>query len=185
MTAQSTEEAVVDTAAPTQAPETPSSSPDAVLPTKDTQAEAIAAAQAIADAASGLNPSPLSVGGSSPAKKPGNREARQYQRATVAWKARILLSDNRFLDARVVDISEMGCGLECERPFPVGSGLTVLIAVPDLANRAQHHILKFKSMVRFQVLKGGAVRMGLQLMNMDPTHQKMLAEWVMRGNARQ
>jgi hypothetical protein len=181
----STEEAVVETAEVTAAPESPAPGPDAVLPTKDSHAEAIAAAQAIADAASGLNPSPLSVGALSPAKKAAGKDSRQHQRAVVAWRARVLMPNNQFLEARVVDISEMGCGLECDRSFPVGSAITVLIAVPDLVHRAQHHILKFMTIVRFQVLKGGAVRMGVQLLNLDPAHQKMLAEWVARGNVRQ
>jgi hypothetical protein len=147
----------------------------------DAHAEALAAAQALADAASVA--SPMSVGVSAQPKRPAGKDARQHQRANVAWKARILLPKNQFLEARVVDISEMGCGLEVSRSFPIGVNLTMLMAVPDLSNRAQHHILKMVAVVRFQVLKGDMVRMGMQLMNLDPEHRRMFGEWVARGNA--
>jgi hypothetical protein len=147
----------------------------------DAHAQALAAAQALADAASVA--SPMSVGVSAQPKRKVGPDGRQHQRANVAWKARILLPKNQFLEAKVVDISEMGCGLDVSRSFPIGVNLTMLMAVPDLANRAQHHILKMVAVVRFQVLKGDAVRMGMQLMNLDPEHRRMLAEWVARGNA--
>jgi hypothetical protein len=148
----------------------------------DSHAQALAAAQALADAAASGQPSPLSVGGASAAKKPAAKDSREHQRAVVAWRARVLLSPTQFLEARVVDISEAGAGLECDRSFPVGSVITMLMAVPDLVNRAQQHVLKLKAMVRFHVLKSGAVRMGVQLLNLDPEHRKMLVEWVARGN---
>jgi hypothetical protein len=111
-------------------------------------------------------------------KSASQAEKRAHLRAVVVWRGRILQPNNQFLESRVVDVSEAGCGLEADRSFPVGTALNVLIAVPDLANRAQHHILKINATVRFHVMKPNCMRMGVQFNSLAEEHRQLLADWV-------
>jgi hypothetical protein len=122
--------------------------------------------------------------GASPARKATSSGAdrRAHQRATVVWKGRIVLSNQQVMDARVVDVSEAGCGLEAERSFPVSTVLSLMIAVPDLQNRAQLHILKVAATVRFHVMKSSGVRMGVHFGELSDENRKLLADWVDKTN---
>ena len=56
-------------------------------------------------------------------------DARQTPRVNVSWAARVVLNPQSYAEARVVNISADGLGLVCERAFPDGAMLHVLIAL--------------------------------------------------------
>jgi hypothetical protein len=111
-------------------------------------------------------------------------DSRTSQRATVSWRAKIVLAPTQYMDAKVVDISELGMRLECQRAFPVGAVLQLLVAMPDLTNRAKHHILPVAGEVRFNLLKGDATSLGLILVKPSEAFTKSLKEWVERLSKR-
>ena len=105
---------------------------------------------------------------------------RSVPRATVSWRAKVVLAPTQYLDAKVVDISEMGFRLEVNRPFPVGAVLQLLVAVPDLSNRAKHHILPVSGEVKFNLLRGDATSLGMSFHKPSEALLHLVKEWVER-----
>jgi hypothetical protein len=105
-------------------------------------------------------------------------DSRSSPRASVSWRAKIVLAPTQYLDAKVVDISEFGFRLECPRTFPVGSVLQLLVAMPDPNNRAKHLVLPVAGEVKFNLLRGDATSIGLVLHKPTDNFLKPLKEWV-------
>lgn len=108
-------------------------------------------------------------------------DARQGPRANVSWAARVVLNPQSYAEARVVNVSADGLGLVCERAFPDGVLLHVLIALPDPADRSKYHYPDLHTKVMFHVAKGGKFRMGTRFARIDPAMKALIETWVQKG----
>lgn len=108
-------------------------------------------------------------------------DARQAPRVNVSWGARIVLTPETFLEARIVNVSADGLGLVCEKAFQTGTVLHVLIALPDPVNRSHYHYPALHSKVVFQVIKGSKFRIGTRFARLEPAVKAMIETWVQRG----
>lgn len=108
-------------------------------------------------------------------------DARVVPRVNVSWAARVVLNSQSYVDARVVNVSADGLALVCERAFPDGAVLRVLIALPDPLDRSQYHYPDLHTKVMFHVAKGGKFRMGARFAQIDPAMKALIETWVQKG----
>lgn len=108
-------------------------------------------------------------------------DARQGPRANVSWAARVVLTPQSYVEARVVNVSADGLGLVCEKAFPDGVLLHILIALPDPADRSKYHYPDLHTKVMFHVAKGGKFRMGTRFARIDPAMKALIETWVQKG----
>lgn len=109
------------------------------------------------------------------------KDARQSPRVNVSWAARIVLTPQSYLEARIVNVSADGLGLVCERAFPEGALLHVLIAMPDPADRSKYHYPDVHAKVMFHVAKSARFRIGSRFARIDPKFKALIEAWVQRG----
>ncbi|MGQ0598178.1 PilZ domain-containing protein [Aquabacterium sp.] len=108
-------------------------------------------------------------------------DARLGPRANVSWAARVVLNPQSYVEARVVNVSADGLGLVCERAFPDGAMLHILIALPDPLDRSKYHYPDLHTKVMFHVAKGGKFRMGTRFARIDPGMKALIETWVQKG----
>jgi len=108
-------------------------------------------------------------------------DARLGPRANVSWAARVVLNPQSYVEARVVNVSADGLGLVCERAFPDGAMLHILIALPDPLDRSKYHYPDLHTKVMFHVAKGGKFRMGTRFARIDPGMKALIEAWVQKG----
>lgn len=108
-------------------------------------------------------------------------DARQSPRINVSWAARVVLNAQSYLEARIVNVSTDGLGLVCERAFPEGAMLHILIALPDPADRSKYHYPDVHAKVMFHVAKSDKFRIGTRFARIDPPVRALIDAWVQRG----
>lgn len=109
------------------------------------------------------------------------QDARQTPRVNVSWAARVVLGPQHLVEARLINVSIDGLALVCERAFPDGVVLRVLIALPDPVDRGKYHYPDLQAKVMFHVAKASKFRMGLRLAKIDPATTALIETWVKRG----
>ncbi|MBI2732357.1 MAG: PilZ domain-containing protein [Aquabacterium sp.] len=109
------------------------------------------------------------------------QDARQSPRVNVSWAARIVLNPQSYLEARIVNVSAEGLGLVCERAFPDGAMMHILIALPDPADRSKYHYPDVHAKVMFHVVKSTKFRIGTRFARIDPKVKALIDAWVQRG----
>jgi hypothetical protein len=109
---------------------------------------------------------------------PPAADAHHGLRVNVSWAARIVLDPQSYLDARIVNLSADGLCLVCERAFPDGAMLHLLMAMPDPTDRSKYHYPTLRVKVSFHVLKGAKFRIGARFAQIDPAVKDMMDTWV-------
>lgn len=108
-------------------------------------------------------------------------DARQSPRVNVSWAARIVTGPQSYMDARIINVSSDGLGLVCEKAFPEGIVLHVLMAMPDPTDRSKYHYPSLVARVMFHVAKGGKFRIGTRFAKIDQPVKDMIELWVKKG----
>lgn len=108
-------------------------------------------------------------------------DARQTPRVNVSWAARIVTGPQSYMDARIINISADGLGVVCEKAFPEGVVLQVLMAMPDPNDRSKYYYPAVQSRVMFHVVKGSKFRIGTRFAKIDQPVKDMIEQWVKKG----
>lgn len=108
-------------------------------------------------------------------------EARQGPRVNVSWAARVLVGQQSYLEARIINASADGLGVVCEQAFPDGAVLQVMVALPDFHDRGKYTYPMIQTKVVFHVVKGSKFRIGTRTVKVDPATKARIDAWVHNG----
>jgi PilZ domain len=112
----------------------------------------------------------------------GNVGERQHARVLVAWKARLLGARGGPVEAKAVDLSEVGLGLLSSHSVGApGAPLDLWLAVPADNDKLRYQGLRLGGRVVFQIYAGGDCRIGLQFTRIDTAARDLLRHWVRRS----
>jgi hypothetical protein len=114
----------------------------------------------------------------SPIPRPG--DARKEARVTVSWRAKLLLPNGQWLDARVRDISESGLGVLVPERVVEQQPLTLSITMPDLDDPSQAYLVNCRILPIFVVLRGHDYHAGAQWLELHDSARALIKAWIKR-----
>ena len=105
-------------------------------------------------------------------------DARSVPRVNAHWRARVLISQEAFIEGRTINVSEGGVSLLLDRRFPDRMVLTVALAVPDPIDRTRLQPVTLQARVVFNVASGDLFRLGLQFTQISDEGRQVIRRWV-------
>jgi hypothetical protein len=115
-------------------------------------------------------------GPGSPALTP--EERRGGPRAPVNWRARIMVEPPRFVEVKVLDISEAGIGMTSEQRVPESGSFEMALAIPSPVDREKLQVVQVKIRIVSSLLTGGRFRIGAQFVRIDPAAKELVMFWI-------
>ena len=107
-------------------------------------------------------------------------ETRRHARVRASWRAQIATATGP-VEARVVDVAELGMGMLCDQAFPKGAVLDLVIGVPDLVDRTRVQPVGLQVQIMFSHFGGHQCRLGVQFTRIGVDAQTLIKWHVNRG----
>ncbi len=115
-------------------------------------------------------------GPGSPALTPDDR--RVGPRASVSWRGRIMVEPPRFVEVRIIDISEAGLGMVSDERVPESGTFDMAIAIPNPVDRERLQVVQVRARIASSILTGGRYRIGAQLARIDSAARDLIMFWL-------
>jgi hypothetical protein len=108
-------------------------------------------------------------------------QRRAAPRIAVNWRARVMVSAPRFVDATVIDLSEGGLGMHCEQRVREHQVYDLAVAVPNHLQWDRFEVIQLRGSVKSVVLSGGKFRLGVQFVAISTAARKLMQPWIKAG----
>ncbi|WP_374256638.1 PilZ domain-containing protein [Aquabacterium sp.] len=106
------------------------------------------------------------------------QDARLVPRINVAWRARVLIEGDGFLEGRVLNVSVQGACLRLDHAFPIGTRLTIALAVPNPDDRTKTQGVVLQAKVAFLVASECVFKVGVTFLESGGPNLQLIERWV-------